>query len=298
MTISRRSFIQATLATSAAAAGGSSGCGNDVDPAPSVDVTVDDDPASPRYGQIEVVIPRYPELEAAGGALTLKIAALPPGERPFSVPSRGILLVHRGTVDDPPEFVATRSECPHQGCPLGYSARSQMIECPCHGSRFRAVADANDPALCVGLVTHLPARANLSVYGATRLGDSVFVDLGTDLSCGAASGFPSVIDGKITFPLARFPELGTVGGSVLGRPGGLSDKLIIVRTTIDTVIALSSICTHKECDIGYVAEFTQMYCDCHGSEFALDGSVITGPARRPVKRYDVAFDGTTVVVTV
>ncbi len=298
MIVSRRSFLKATLATSAVAAGGSSGCGNDVQAAPIVEVTVDDDPRSDRYGQIAVAVPEYPELAAAGGAVTLRIAALAPGDHPFTVPSRGILLVHRGTVDDPPEFIATRSDCPHQGCPLGYSAKDQQIECPCHGSRFRAVADAKDQGLCVGLVTHLPARSNLAVYGAARVGDHVYVDLMKDLSCDALNGFPSVSDGTVTVPIAQFPELGTVGGSVIGKPAGLNDKLIVARVAADQVIALSAICTHMQCDVQLVLEDLDLYCGCHGSAYAFDGKVLAGPAVQPIKRYPVDFDGSTIVITV
>src|SRR5512143_4020598 len=122
MKITRRKIIKAGMALPVLASVGS-GCGNDVTAAPIVDVEVNDDPTSGNYGKIEVAVPRYPDLDAVGGAVMLRLADLPPGTRPFDVPDKGILLVHRAGPDDPPEFIATRADCPHQGCPLGYNAK-------------------------------------------------------------------------------------------------------------------------------------------------------------------------------
>ncbi len=307
--ISRRSFLKATLATTAVAAGASSGCGNDVRAAPIIDVTVDDDPKSFRYGQIAVELTKYPDLAARGGALTLRLAALPPGDRPFRVPSRGVLLVHLGTSDDPREFIATRSDCPHQGCPLGYSAKDGQIECPCHGSRFRAVADTNDTALCVGLVTHKPARSNLDVYGATRIGDVVYVDLNEDVSCDVLNRFPSVEDGKITIPIAQYPGLSMVGGSLTGRTAGLDQSVLVARVADDRVIAVSSVCTHMQQSVQLEIGEGRLHCYEHDSLYTYEGVVIcagldTGcdPAKAAkqgnLKRFEVEFDGATIVITV
>jgi Rieske Fe-S protein len=298
--ITRRSFVKGTLAVPVLAS--ATGCGNDVSPAPFVDVTFDDDQTSAGYGQITVPVPRYPDLAAMGGAVMLRVAPptgpAPPEGRPFTVPDKGILLVHRAGPDDPPEFIATRADCPHQGCPLGYSKADKLIECPCHGSRFRAVADASDMSKCVGLVLHPPAGDNLTVYKVSALGDFVTVDLNNADSCGARTDFPPVMDNKITFPLAQYPSLEQVGTPLFGKATGLADKLVVVRVAPDTVIALSAICTHLGCTIGLRTDQMRFHCPCHGSEFAYDGSVLASPAVVPLKKYDVTADATNVVVTV
>ena len=297
MTISRRTFVKGSLATTAVVAGGP-GCGNDVSAAPIVEAEVVDDPTSARYGQIPVAVPMFPELAAVGGAVMLKLSNLPPGQRPFDVPERGVLLIHRGTPDDLPEFVATRADCPHQGCPLGYSAKDGLIECPCHGSRFRAVADASDPKLCVGLVLHPPSQDNLTVFAVKRVGDFVYVDLNSDKSCGVRDDFPAVVGGTITIPVEQYPAIGNVGGSIVGKPAGLDDKLIIARVATDQLIALSAVCTHRGCTVKLQADKAEMHCPCHDSAFAYDGTVLTSPATTPLKKYDVTFDGSVAVVTV
>jgi cytochrome b6-f complex iron-sulfur subunit len=40
----------------------------------------------------------------------------------------------------------------------------------------------------------------------------------------------------------------------------------------------------------------RMDCGCHGSLFSLDGSVIRGPANRPVKVYQASVSGTVITV--
>ncbi|MEO6950203.1 MAG: Rieske 2Fe-2S domain-containing protein [Polyangia bacterium] len=300
MSITRRTFVKGGLAVPVlpvVVGLGGSGCGNDVSAAPIVETTVDDDSTSLRYGQIEVAVPLYPQLAAAGGAVTLRIAALASGTRPFTVPDKGVLLFHRNAIDGSAEYVATRADCPHQGCPLGYSAKDDRVECPCHGSRFLAVGDASDPTSCAGLVVHLPAKSNLTVYGVEVDGDRVWVNLQQNDSCGAVS-FPPVVGGTITVPIAKYPALAKTGGTLIGTPDGLGDTIIIARTDDTTVVTLSDICTHKRCAVALDASHMQLACPCHGSTFAYDGSVTAGPATLPLRSYATKIVGENIVVTI
>jgi cytochrome b6-f complex iron-sulfur subunit len=52
--------------------------------------------------------------------------------------------------------------------------------------------------------------------------------------------------------------------------------------------AVSSTCTHKGCDVaqggpGYA-------CDCHGSQFTVEGKVLKGPATRSLERFGISVD--------
>jgi cytochrome b6-f complex iron-sulfur subunit len=299
MTISRRSFVKGGIASSALVVI-KSGCGNDVSPAPIVDATINDDPTSARYGQIEVVTPMYPDLTPTGGAVTLRLAALSPGTRPFIVPPKGVLLVHRGPLNgDTAEYIATNSQCPHQGCPLGYSAKDQLIECPCHGSRFFSYDSATNKAQCTGAVEHRPAASNLTTYTVDIVGDSVYVDLNTAAICDLAA-FPPVVSGTITIPIADYPALSAVGGSLIGKPVGLSDTLIVAHVTDSgdaQFVTVSDICTHQGCAVALDEANTRFACPCHGSEFAFSGSVIQGPAPTALKSYTTTFDGANVVIS-
>jgi cytochrome b6-f complex iron-sulfur subunit len=294
--ITRRTFVKGAAALPALPVI-ASGCGNDVAPAPIIDVLVRDDPGQPgTYGTIALPISTYPDL-APGGAVTLRIASLPPGERPFDVPSGGVLLIHRAAQDGSDEFVATRADCPHQGCPLGYSAGDDQIQCPCHGSRFRAYSVPSDPTnLCAGQVLHLPAPASLRVYRVIASGGIVTIDLKTDQSCGVT---PLVVDGgKITIAVVDHPALGAVGGTLAARPVGFSDTLLIARIGPDAVTVVSAICTHDAGQVGLPPMGDRLRCPWHGSEYDYEGRVLRGPATRPLRRYPVTFDGATIVITV
>ncbi len=295
MAISRRNFVAGGLISAAALT--QRGCGNDVKAAPIVDVTVDDD------GQIRVPVPMYPDLAVVGGAVTLRLAPLPAGDRPFVVPPHGLLLIHRAAAGDDPQYVATRSDCPHQGCPLGYNAGSGLIECPCHASRFLAVTDKSDATQCAGKVVHLPAQSDLGVFKVTVTGDYVYVDLRTDLSCGAQTGIPGVVNGTITIPVADFPALGTVGGSLVYAPSNLGDKIIVSRISPTEVITLSSICTHRQCDVSLDLANKSFDCPCHGGVYNFEGVAIAGPPKDlntgPLKKkYPTTLANDVIVITV
>lgn len=54
--------------------------------------------------------------------------------------------------------------------------------------------------------------------------------------------------------------------------------------------AMSSICTHLGCITRYRADEGIIACPCHGSRYALDGTVIHGPAPRHLPWYEMELD--------
>lgn len=296
VTISRRGFIQSTAVGGCAIAVGGvvAGCGNDVVAAPVAEIAVGTD------GRIGVLVPRYPELAALGGAITLDAGLMPGSAYPEA--ESGILLVHRADPPDAAPFVAFQSRCPHLGCPMGYSRADALIECPCHGSRFVASADPGrekGQGGCAGDPVHLPGRSKLTQWDVVydEAAKTVWVDLGRRLTCQSGpANFPPVVNGTITLAVADFPALGPVGGSLIATPTGLADKIILVRTDANTVITTSAVCTHAGCDVEY--QNSQLSCPCHASNFATSGAVLGGPAPRALRSYATTFDGQTIIITV
>ncbi len=64
----------------------------------------------------------------------------------------------------------------------------------------------------------------------------------------------------------------------------------LVRKSDQEIVAYSSSCTHLGCAFRYDAASKNFICPCHVSLFSLDGKVLSGPAPRPLDRYDLKVD--------
>ena len=111
---------------------------------------------------------------------------------------------------------------------------------------------------------------------------------GTDTGTGTTND-TAVPDGWTAVPVAKNKKLGTVGGYVY--KDLKKDRIIVARIDdTPTYVALSSACTHEGCDVVYDMKHDEMYCPCHGSVFADDGTVTKSPARKPLKAYETQWD--------
>jgi Rieske Fe-S protein len=128
---------------------------------------------------------------------------------------------------------------------------------------------------------------------------------GTLAACGSAPqtpeqvlvSLPPVMGGKVEIPLEMFPMLREVGGGVVGRAHGFDDPLAITRQGESSFFAFTAMCTHMACVVRYNALNATLDCPCHGSTFELDGTVLSGPATKPLKVLPTDFDGHIVGVT-
>jgi Rieske Fe-S protein len=72
-------------------------------------------------------------------------------------------------------------------------------------------------------------------------------------------------------------------------------QAVITQPTAGAFKAFSSICTHAACPVATVTD--TINCNCHGSKFSLlDGSVVNGPATRPLPARTVTVEGGSVSV--
>ncbi len=60
--------------------------------------------------------------------------------------------------------------------------------------------------------------------------------------------------------------------------------------------AFSSICPHLGCSVDYLADSGTFNCPCHGSVFAKDGSVVSGPSPRPLDALETRVEEGRVLV--
>lgn len=91
---------------------------------------------------------------------------------------------------------------------------------------------------------------------------------------------PGHTDGELD-PQTLTPGAGTVA-RVDGRECAVS------RADDGTVHVVGARCTHLGCLVSYNAPEQTWECGCHGSRFAQDGTVLSGPATRPLRRHDGA----------
>lgn len=102
--------------------------------------------------------------------------------------------------------------------------------------------------------------------------------------------------------LSDYPALLSENGSVrLGINPVISEDplddgryypLIITRDGFNNFYVLDSECRHARCVLpAYDGEAFVIHCPCHGSEYAVDGSVTQGPAQQPLYRYTSEYDG-------
>jgi cytochrome b6-f complex iron-sulfur subunit len=107
-------------------------------------------------------------------------------------------------------------------------------------------------------------------------------------SGGATSGSVTATNGVAQLTFLQFPQLATVGdGVVVDSPQG---PIVVVRTGDATATALSAVCTHAGCTVGYTTNQPPIFCPCHGSEFAISGQVVAGPARSPLRTWPATVD--------
>lgn len=270
MPCSRRDVVRGGVAGAALASSGflPIGCGNPVQAAPILPFNV---PVVDGVVTLHRIDSRYPDLTPVGGAITVPLLREDPAQ------PAALLLVHRGAPGDEPQYVAVNSECPHAACPLGYSASQQLIECPCHGSRFLAAPRPDDPASRTGDVVHLPARSAAAAYDVKLDGTTLLVSL----ACAAFS---------VRVDFATLPALASPGGALLLSPPTVPCSLVVSRVDDTSALAVDATCTHQSCTVGYDDGAKKLVCPCHGSRFALDGSVEVGPATQPLRRYTVVVD--------
>jgi Rieske Fe-S protein len=85
------------------------------------------------------------------------------------------------------------------------------------------------------------------------------------------------------------------GALVVAAP---KDSILLVRSSTTVVAAVSDICTHAGCGVRYDHVNKILSCPCHGSQYALTGTVLRGPAFKPLAKYQTQLDASTNQLTI
>jgi len=94
-----------------------------------------------------------------------------------------------------------------------------------------------------------------------------------------------------------YRALGTIGGAVkIPDPTDRKRPIIVIRSAEDTYAAFSSRCTHWGCEVELPAEGV-LLCKCHHSKFDLNGRVTHGPAKKDLRQFATALEGSRLTIT-
>ncbi len=66
-------------------------------------------------------------------------------------------------------------------------------------------------------------------------------------------------------------------------------KTAVYKDEAGQVHAVSAICTHMGCTIGWNADERTWDCPCHGSRYSIEGKVLRGPAKKDLERVEIDY---------
>ncbi len=64
----------------------------------------------------------------------------------------------------------------------------------------------------------------------------------------------------------------------------------VIRKSDTEAEVLSNICTHLGCRVKWHQDVGQYICPCHGAHYTKEGKVISGPAPRPLDRFETKVE--------
>ena len=70
----------------------------------------------------------------------------------------------------------------------------------------------------------------------------------------------------------------------------------VVKRGDNKIVAFGPSCTHLGCAYHWDAQQKDFLCPCHNSIFAIDGKVVSGPAPRPLDRFDSKTEGNRLLI--
>ncbi|MHA7664173.1 Rieske (2Fe-2S) protein [Mycolicibacterium sp. HS_4_1] len=132
------------------------------------------------------------------------------------------------------------------------------------------------------------------LIGAGAVGAGMVLAACGGKNSGSPAGQPS---SKATTATAASTSVKTADVPVGGGAVLKESKIVVTQPRAGEFKAFSAVCTHRQCTVSKVADGT-IDCPCHGSRYsAVDGSVVKGPAEKPLAPKTVTVAGDTVTVT-
>jgi Rieske Fe-S protein len=112
---------------------------------------------------------------------------------------------------------------------------------------------------------------------------------GGNASPAATAGGAAAGGAPAASPLTSTSDVPDGGGKIIDGP-----NVVITQPQAGSFKAFSAVCTHEGCIVSTVSGGT-INCPCHGSKFSIkDGSVVNGPATRPLPPIAIKVEGTSI----
>lgn len=85
-------------------------------------------------------------------------------------------------------------------------------------------------------------------------------------------------------------KIGEPADFAYGPPSFLADeKIYVFREREKGFSVASAVCTHLGCTVNYFQSDQHFHCPCHGSIFSPNGTVVHGPAPKPLPWFEVTL---------
>ncbi|MGB3632634.1 MAG: Rieske (2Fe-2S) protein [Rubrobacteraceae bacterium] len=118
----------------------------------------------------------------------------------------------------------------------------------------------------------------------------------TQASSPPSTTSPTVEQGGVIVQEEFLPPNQAFSFNVAGEGG--AQPAVLVHMEDGSWMAYSAVCTHAGCEVAYQLKSQQLGCPCHGSMFdpADGGSVVQGPAEKPLQEIQVEASGGNVML--
>jgi Rieske Fe-S protein len=115
---------------------------------------------------------------------------------------------------------------------------------------------------------------------------------GSDDASGSGSGGSGGTSTTPSGAIGKTSEVPVGSGKIFA-----ADKVVVTQPTAGDFKAFSAVCTHQGCVVADI-KGEDIDCTCHGSKFSIaDGSVLQGPATKPLESLKVSVKGGEITVS-
>ena len=137
-------------------------------------------------------------------------------------------------------------------------------------------------------------RDFLKKLGASAFAGATFSTLLQSCAAGLASYRGRLVNDSISIPRTHAARLEQPNGILVVRAKGVSGPIVLRNFENREIIATSMICTHRGCEVRPMPDSFE--CPCHGSAYDEYGEVLEGPARLPLKRFEVEESADSIII--